>query len=238
MKLTLTALAFALVSTTFAHAGVLEMKPGSSDPEAAEKCARLSSHARAKGVRTLVIGFEGLASFSGSATRAAYQYHAELVSGRKASKAGGFGMGGYVARGLMMPTITRAAPRFELLVFPHTATGTAHICAQQWMKVPGRKLVLVGHSFGGMSVMRVTNELAQRNIRVSTVISVDPRSVLPGGIQRVRGADRWENFYQYGGGLPGKSIREADVNERLSGGHTGMPYQPAVRASLLRAIAR
>ena len=238
MKLTLTALAIALFTSATASAGVLEIKPGATDPQAAAKCARLSSYARAKGVRSLVIAFEGLASFSGSATRAAYQYHAELSNGRKASEAGGFSMGGYVARGLMMPTITRAAPRFEFLIFPHTATGTAHACALEWMRVAGRRLILVGHSFGGMSVMRVTRELAQRNVRVSTVVSVDPRSVFPGGIQRVRGADRWENFYQYGGGLPGKSIREADVNERLSGGHTSMPYQPAVRASLLRAIVR
>lgn len=238
MKLTLTALALTLFVSTHASAGILDMKPGPSDPEASAKCARLSLYARAKGVRTLVIAFEGLASYSGSSTQAAYQYHAERARGRGADEAGGFGMGGYMARGLMMPTITKAAPRFEFLVLPYTGTGTAHDCALQWMKVPGRRLVLAGHSFGGMAVMRVTEELAKRNVRVATVISVDPRSVMPGGIHRVRGADRWENFYQFGGGLPGKSIREADVNERLTGGHTGMPFQPEVRASLLRAIAR
>src|SRR5690606_16806214 len=49
-----------------------------------EKCGRLSANARAKGVRTLVIGFEGLASFSAAATEAAYRHQHQLLSGRKA----------------------------------------------------------------------------------------------------------------------------------------------------------
>lgn len=235
-----TLLVFSIVlSSQVAFADAISTtKPGPSDPDAAAKCARLSAVNKARGNRNLVIAFEGLASYSGGAAQAAYQAHAEALRGQKGSPPSGFGMGGFVARGLMLPVAASAASKFDFLVFPYTATGTAHACALEWMKVPGRRLILAGHSFGGMSLVRVTEELAKRNVRVAEVISVDPRSWTGGGLYRTRGVQRWENYYQFGGGLPGKSIPAADVNQRLSGGHTGMPFQPAVRQALLRAISR
>lgn len=234
-----TLLVFSIVLSSpvaFADA-ISSTKPQPSDSEAAAKCARLSAVNRARGNRTLVIAFEGLASYSGSATQAAYQAHALALRGQKDTQSAGFGMGGFVARGLMIPVIASSASKFDFLVFPYTATGTAHTCALEWMKVPGRRLILAGHSFGGMSLVRVTEELAKRNVKVTEVISIDPRSWTGMGIYRARGTDRWENYFQFGGGLPGKSIPAADVNLRLSGGHTGMPFQPAVRHALLRALA-
>jgi hypothetical protein len=200
-------------------------------------CHRLSAHAKAYGVRTLVIGFEGLASFSASASRAAYDYQFNLAQGQK-SKAPSGGMGGFVARGLMVPTVAAYGKHFELMMYPYTATGEANACALSWMKVPGRRLIITGHSFGGHAAVRLTEALAARNVRPDTVITIDARSVLGTGIHRSRNARRWENFYQFGGGLPGKSIPEADVNQRLRAGHTGMPFQPEVRKALLEAVRR
>lgn len=60
---------------------------------AQDDCQRASSHARAHGNRTLVIAFEGLASFSAGAANAAYQYQSALEAGRSVSAPTG-GMGG------------------------------------------------------------------------------------------------------------------------------------------------
>ncbi len=203
---------------------------------AQDDCQRALANARVNGNRTLVIAFEGLASFSASNTRAAYDYQNALAKGQNANSPTG-GMGGFVARGLMVPTVQKLKGSFEFIVLPYTATGTANTCALEWKRVAGRKLIIAGHSFGGYAAVRLAEGLAQRNVRPDTVITIDPRWIV-GGIFRSRNATRWENYYQLGGGLPGKSIPDAEVNERLSGGHTGMPFQLAVRAALLKALAR
>lgn len=203
---------------------------------AQDACQRASNHARVHGNRTLVIAFEGLASFSGSATNAAYQYQSALEKGQNVNAPTG-GMGGFVARGLMVPTVQKFKGSFEFVVFPYTATAAAETCALEWMRVSGRRLVIAGHSFGGHAAVALSDSLGQRNVRPDTVITIDPRWYV-GGVYRSRNARRWENYYQFGGGLPGKSISDAEVNQRLRGGHTGMPFQPEVRAALARALSR
>jgi len=203
---------------------------------AQQDCQRVSNHARVHGNRTLVIAFEGLASFSASAARAAYQYQTALEKGLSPGAPTG-GMSGFVARGLMVPTVQKFKGTFEFVVFPYTATAAAETCALHWMRVSGRRLVIAGHSFGGHAAVKLADSLGQRNVRPETVITIDPRWIM-GGIYRSRNAARWENYYQIGGGLPGKSMSDADVNQRLRGGHTGMPFQPEVRAALARALSR
>ena len=216
---------------------ISDTKPSIGDSDGAGKCMRLSEWNRRRGIKTLVIAFEGLASYSPSATRAAYDYHRRILEGSKEPVRLPYAFGGFVARGLMIPVIANAASSFDFLVFPYTATGIAHTCALEWLKVSGRRIILVSHSFGGMATVRVAGDLEKLGIPIHEVITIDPRTPFFGiGLERTQNAKRWENFYQWGGGLPGKSMPDADLNQRLWGAHTGMPFQPAVRQALLSAI--
>lgn len=223
---------------------------GDSGSSARAKCQALSDRARQRGVDTLIIVFEGLASYDSRGTQSAYAYREKLLSGERAASPERGGAG-YMLHGLMVPLIAEKAASFDFLVFPHDSVGArggsvAQICATVWKTDPDsrsrhRRLVVAGHSYGGHAANQLTDSLDAAGVDVDFVLTVDPRLRLyVGRFQRSGNVRRWENYYQLNTPfLNGYRVGGADVNENLSsrgGTHVGLPWMPPVQASLRRAL--
>ncbi|MBI3548419.1 MAG: hypothetical protein HY078_05135 [Elusimicrobia bacterium] len=234
---------------------IAAVKPSGYEADAsaaARKCARLSRSAGARGVDTLVIGFEGWTAFDSLATRAAYRYQDAVASGAAARKPGRTLYFGHVVHDLMIPLVDRYGDRFEFIVFPEwTSRGGGSLperCAAAWMRSPagpglaaGRSLVLIGHSFGGDAAHELAAALARRRVPVAAVYTIDPRPRAPfAGFERPANVERWENYYQ-SWGLAGSVVGGADVNANLSRwgiGHGSLPAAPMILRSLSRRLGR
>lgn len=208
-------------------------------------CAELAAFARQREARTLVIGFEGLASFDSSGTHVSYRQHLEALRGETIEPMRK-GSGGYLLHGLLNRVMKERARSVEVIMFPQTATGSSagsvpELCAETWMREPGNKLVVLGHSFGGHAANQLTENLARRNIPVAAVISVDPRlKGYIGSFQRSPNVALWENYFQKNTPfLNGYVVAGAQVNANLSSTgvkHVTIPFSPVLKAALDRVL--
>jgi hypothetical protein len=229
-----------------ADQAIAETKPTGMDSAATAslKCQKLSDEARARGARVLVIGFEGLASFSATATQQLYRYEWELNHRVTATAPARPAFGGFVVTGTLLPVAAKLAGAVEMLAYPYTAQSDAagsvpETCALEWMKVPNRHLVVIGHSFGGDAADQLMKQLEARSVPVDFVITEDPVPKTPRPVsvlQVTRNARRWENYYQRAGLPMGASLGGAAVNEQVRAGHIGVPYVPNIVQSALAHV--
>lgn len=233
-------LAFGLVLLTFL------LFPASGFANSRDACLRISEGALITGTKVLVIGIEGLASFSSIGTKRAYEYRCKVTRGLAASPPSSAGFGGFVLKNLIVPVIEEYKNQVEVLVVSHgdggSSSGKAYHCAKIWMSEnrpgsEGRKVILVGHSFGGYALPKLTGHLG--NTPIAGVLSIDARfndGPLRAKMRRKGNVERWENYYQTMP-LRGYEVEGADVNQKLSGkGHTKIPGHPTVKAALKRLI--
>lgn len=210
-----------------------------------DACKRISEGAVITGTKVLVIGVEGLWSFSSSGTKKAYEHRCRVTRGL-ASNTPSSGFGGFVLKDLIVPLIDEYKNKVEVVVVPHgdagSTTGKAFHCAKAWMSekrpgTEGRKVYLVGHSFGGYALTKLTKNLG--NTPIAGVLSIDARlsdGPLKPKMKRQGNVDRWENYYQVFP-LRGYTIENADVNQRLDGArHVKMPGHPTVKSALRSMI--
>jgi hypothetical protein len=228
-----------------ADRALAQTKPslGDSAADASVKCQRLSDEARARGARTLLVAFEGLASFSAASTTQAYRYLWELNHHLPATPPAG-ALTGFVVNGTLVPLIRRYPGAIEVLAFPYGSQSDAagsvpERCALEWMKVPGRHLVVIGHSFGGDAAVQLMGQLEARQLPVDLAVTLDPVPKTPrpySVIHTTRNARRWENYYQRGLPPRGASLPSARVNVQLHVAHTAVPFQPEVASSLAARV--
>ncbi|MBL4850063.1 MAG: peptidoglycan-binding protein [Planctomycetes bacterium] len=151
---------------------------------------------------------------------------------------------GVVGRRTLAPNLDRHA-QVDFLILPETSErrspSVGEVTVRAWNEVHrGRlKLVLIGHSFGGYSALRLANKLDRRGIRVTHFLAIDART-MPGNYRyfvRPRNTGTLYNFFQKGF-FPGYPFEGADLNQRLRGTpHTRMPTTAQVQARF-RAILR
>ena len=212
----------------------------------AETGARALAWARAaeaRGTRTLVIAFEGLWSYSDSYSDKLYDYQAALRAGQSPRAPRGASMS-FVGKNLLAPTLATTQRRIELLVLPETSENRADSVGLQtvlaWHQVFGSrlKLVLVGHSFGAYSALRLARKLESRGIGVDHMLTIDART-MPGNYRhftRPSNVGSLHNYFQKGM-MPGYSIDGADLNQRLRGtSHGAIPGSEPVRARFLSLV--
>ncbi|MEQ8479180.1 MAG: hypothetical protein RIC18_00890 [Hoeflea sp.] len=111
-----------------------------------------------------------------------------------------------------------------------------------------KKLVLIGHSFGGNAALAVASRLRAKNITVDLVITVDPTRSGPVS-SNVR---RYVNYYFSGNGLGSKlasgnvsarRIRNVDMRKRVDiagegDDHWTVTHNAAIRKEITDAIRR
>lgn len=206
------------------------------------RCEAMSRRASAHGVNVLIVAFEGLVSFDSGGTSAAYRYQVQKAAGDPRAVRPvpipipgiPFVGGGYVLNGLLMPLIDRFGDRFEFLVFRHFEQSESDetvpaVCARVWLSgAPGRRIVIVGHSAGGLAAAQLTRSLERARLWVDLVVTID--SVWTGG--RAGNARRWENYHNAYPEVPG-----ADVNRYIPTNHFAIPGSPEIVESLSRWLA-
>lgn len=211
---------------------------------------RISEGAALTGTRVLIIGFEGLAGFNSAGSNQASVYQCQLSHGMPARKPGG--IGGQVLGALAIPVIEKYKNQVKVLMFAHDAcTGSGTLpeeIAAQWMAdankseaTNGRRVIILGHSFGGDAAVILGRSLAARGVKVDSVFTMDPRKrpIGTGGF-KAAGSARWVNFYQkFDFLLMGWEIAGAENNFLLASplmGHLVLPHHPKILPALMAQI--
>ena len=238
-KIVFSAIFFILSMPAISQAMYPAIKDLSSDP--AGKCERLSQRAKVTGVKVLIVGFEGMAMYSPMTNATLYRLHINKSTGKALGPMPRSGFGGLMAAGLLGPVVAKYGDKLEVIVFGETEItmfsggySKPEVCARAWMKVPGRKLIVVGHSNGAQSAGYLAASLGKRGIPVDSVFTLDG-VIFKGNISRVGKVKNWENYYQsLPAPLPGQSVYGADQNVNLTGqaSHGSVPAHPAVARSL------
>lgn len=245
-----------LLFSASAHAQA-ELHPsgGESLADGASMCAQLFKQDKAHGIKVLVIAVEGLGGFNGSATRASYEYLENLRDRNADHQAPGVYGNGFLLRRLVQPLYLKYGNKLDYIVFPETSVprsgdSVAAECAAAWVKganqdeaSKGRKLVLLGHSYGGHAVSSVTEELNKRGVKVDAVFTMDARTKqYIGKLQRTPNVVRWENYYQRNNPLlPGYVVPDADINKNMSEtgvGHGTIVSSPEVHKAVMGTISK
>lgn len=219
--------------------------PSSVTPETRARALAWARAAEARGVRTLVIAFEGLWSFSEGYSDSLYEHQADLRAGRGGRAPRGASMS-FVGKNLIAPTLAQTQASLEFIVLAETSENRTDSVGLQtalaFREVLGArlKLVLVGHSFGAYSALRLARKLEARGARVDHMLTIDART-MPGNYRhftRPSNVGSLHNYFQKGL-MPGYAIDGADLNQRLRGSsHGAIPGAAPVRArylALLRA---
>lgn len=213
--------------------------------EARKMCSALSRQAAARGVATLVVGFEGLLSFDAPGTSAAYRYQLGLGPKPPPFFVPALG-GGYLLHGLMLPLVDEYRSSFEFLVFRHTEQlfgddSVPAVCARIWARgAPAgvaRRIVIAGHSAGGLSASLLALSLEHAGVPVDLLVTID---AMPAPIPRPGNVRRWENYRQnIPLPAPGVYVPDADLNKTIwTTNHFSIPGDPAVVGSVTRQVGR
>ena len=177
-----------------------------------------------------MVVYEGLWSYSSSFVDKLYAHQDALRAGRS-SRAPRSAAMSFVGKHLVAPNLARHVET-DFLILPETSEkgdgrSVALETVRAWSEVHGSrlKLVLVGHSFGAYSALRLATKLAPRGIQVTHFLAIDART-MPGNYRhfvKPSNVGTLYNFFQKGL-MPGYSIEGATLNRRLSGSsHGRMP---------------
>lgn len=222
----------------------------SNSLQANDAAIRISEGAASSGTRVLIIGFEGLAGFNSAGSNQASIYQCQLSHGLPARKPGG--IGGQVLKSLAVPVIEKYKNQVKVLIFAHdSCKGSGSLpeaIAAQWMadankseNTKGRRVIILGHSFGGDAAVILGRSLAARGVSVDSVFTMDPRKrpIGTGGFQSA-GSARWVNFYQkLDAALMGWEIAGAENNYLWASpilGHIMLPKNPKILSALMAQI--
>jgi pimeloyl-ACP methyl ester carboxylesterase len=222
-----------LVTASFSAWGVSE-----------QYCQRISDRAKRSNIKVMVIGVEGLGQMDAGAVSTLYSYSEAKKAGQNPNIPTGqyrpgpipLGQAG-ITRGFMIPLMRNYGARVEPVVFDQATitrggSSAAEACAQIWMAVPGRKLVIAGHSYGGPAAIDLAHNLRNDGVRVDALYSIDsvdrlgqPQASNPGNVNYLAN-------YRVGG-----VYMPFARDFVLSAGHMNIPGHPAILADAERQIA-
>tara|TARA_B100000965_G_scaffold373621_1_gene364222 strand:- start:146 stop:622 length:477 start_codon:yes stop_codon:yes gene_type:complete len=136
----------------------------------------------------------------------------------------------FVSQQLLAPNAARDARRIDLVVLPETSENpkddsVGEQVARAYHQVHGADLdlVLVGHSFGAYSALRLANKLRPHGITVDGLLAIDARTT-PGNYRhfvKPSNVARLYCYYQKSLFMPGYAIDGATLNQRLRGTNHG-----------------
>lgn len=214
-----------------------------ASPYTASHCQAISQRAESNGIKVMVIGVEGLAQMNTAAFESLYNASETIKEGQEADIPGGrysaTGLTGQagVTRGLLLPLMRSHGNKVEPISVGQENTSVAQACAEIWMKVKGRKLVIVGHSYGGPGALDLAKSLNARGVNVDALFSIDPveRNLLRPMSAPPR-VDFLANYYQTGLNR-GQNLPFATMNRQLTGtGHMDIPGDPVILRDLQSRI--
>lgn len=158
-----------------------------SENERRQICERRAQWAKANGVNTLTVSFEGLGSFNAGYTNRFYKYYDDLWKGGNPRAPGG--IGSHVGRNLIAPHLKNDYRKSDFLLFSERGgSKTVQGCIGVYKRVIGEnfKLNILGLSFGAGEALALSEKLENDKefgpdgIKVDNLMTMDLR-----GSQRV-----------------------------------------------------
>lgn len=222
-----------------------------------DDCRKISERARAENVKVMVIGIEGLLQMNPDAFAEMESYNRKIRAGQKnavpADKYCPYdtvaptGQSG-VTRGFMIPLMRSHGSRIEPLIVGEDsvqpgARSIARSCARIWKQEdPERKLIIVGHSYGGAAALDLAKALAEDEVTVDVLTTIDPVSRPFKALSAAPNVTSMANYWQPGLPRPGESLPFAGTNQQLDSydiecpdgkkrvalGHMNIPGHPAI----------
>lgn len=208
-------------------------------------CHQISDRALRNKTKVMVIGVEGLSQMNAKALSDLRAYSEAAKEGQKFSLSrepyrpdGIIGQAG-ITRGLMIPLMQSYGAKVEPLVVQENSirrgsSSIAQRCAEIWMSVPGRKLVIAGHSYGAPAALDLAKNLGQKNINVDALYSVDAvERLFQAPMSNAPNVGYLANYRQQGINS-GKPLAFADRDQQLSSydnfnlGHMSIPGHRAI----------
>lgn len=232
---TAAALLLILFSASPARAGI---------PISEDACRRISEGAKISGTKALIIGYEGLFSSSPLNANLLASYREKLATGQKASRPLYLFGGSFLTRGPLTRVVENYKNRVQVLMFGRHQTGASSIpgkCATIWMQdkgagTEGRKVIIVGHSFGGAAAYKLAKSLS---VKVDAVVTADPRDpacmgeCFPGS--KPTNVAIWSNIYQ-GTPLRGHPVTGAQNHFHRGYSHGTIQNAPAFYQAIANRI--
>lgn len=224
-------------------AGALERPVASTSlKRTSSMCRTWASEAKKKGIKTLIVSFEGLVSYSDSAAHKTYEYLDEVRAG-KAPKAPSLGGMNFVAKNVILPHMRRIAQKSELLLLSEASQRkdktVGESCVRAWHSVYGNslRLMIMGHSFGGYASLRLAKAV-ENTVIVDSMLTMDARA-MPNEYRYFETPSNVREHYNYfhkGLMLPGYAVDGATVNQRVPTDHVGVTTHESVQERFLRLL--
>ena len=219
-----------------------------------QNCSNLAKASQKQNTQILIIGIEGTLQYDAADANDLFDYSAQRKKGPVYEELPELrSFGGILTNGLLFPLLRDFGDRVDALSFDfnNLINGEQTIaveCAREWTRLPGHKVVIVGHSTGAQWALKLANTLYRNQIPVSALITIDALPVMNlftgvFEIRRPSGVFRYFNFYQSEDRFHvynGQSASDADVNIKLTdvAGHMTVTASPTIYryiAGLLRS---
>lgn len=212
-------------------------------------CQAVSDRALANNVKVMVIGVEGLAQMDAGSINQLNNYSETAKGGGAVNIPKGPYNPGFViaqagvTRGLLTPLMRKYGTKVEPIVVGQESIGlgsnsVGQICAEIWMKVPGRKLIIAGHSYGGPAAIDLAKNINARGIKVDALYTIDAVERSATNPMSKPANIGYLANYRQGGVNPGAALSFAQRDKLLGGvGHMSIPGHPAILGDLEGKIA-
>jgi hypothetical protein len=193
-------------------------------PKASQSESVRNRHCRARarqskqlGINKLIVGFEGLGSFSQSSADSFYQNYDLLHRGQRIDPNLSWGLSSHMTRHLLAPNLQRSYLTHDFLLFSERGGAEAlKSCIAIYRQEigPAFELTIMGISYGAGEAMVLANSLADRTafppqgITVSNLVTFDlrgspraggvgPRTRMHGPFQTPPNVQRHQNFGRF-----------------------------------------
>lgn len=213
-------------------------------PISEDACRRLSEGAKITNTKALIIGYEGLFSSSPINANLLSSYREKLATGKPARRPLYIFGGSFLTRGPLTKIVEQYKNRVQVLMFGRHQTSASSVpgkCATIWMNdkgpgTEGRKVIIVGHSFGGAAAHKLAKSL---QVKVDAVVTADPRDPVclgecfPG--TKPSNVTFWSNHYQLTP-LRGHKVGGAQNHYHSGYSHGTIQNAPAFYQAIARRI--
>lgn len=216
-----------------------------------DACLRISEAGKITKTQALVIAYEGLFSSSAMNANLLSEYREALATGKPASRpAYLFGLS-FLVRGPLTRLVEQYKNQVQVFDYAYSghtsASSVPATCAKLWMSdkgpgAEGRRVAIVGHSFGGGAAWELADTLNKQGTPVDCVITADARapSMCMGecwhGRPKPANVKQWANFYQRGA-LKGNIIPGATNSYQGGFSHGNIQNSPALYEALSRCVS-
>ncbi|MGZ3710819.1 MAG: hypothetical protein ACXVBE_03645 [Bdellovibrionota bacterium] len=196
-------------------------------------CRKITRESKIQNINLLIVGIEGTLQYHSDDADDLFSYAQARKSGPVDAELPTLGRwsGGILSKGLLFPLLRELGNQVDIVSFDldlNRDMGDAETCARNWMRVPGHKLMIIGHSSGSQEALRLVNRLHEDRVPVDTLVTIDAIALM-GALYRPHGVSHFYNFYQKVGHMRGQSVvGDIDLKVKDVQGHMTVTTSPTI----------